>query len=253
MKKFLWMMVVWLTASIGLVWAEEPHITVRYEGNAAHNGTAQLEIVSGNERLIMDLFEPGLLSAPPVKNDILLGTSDNYYVADYIRDFPGDTLLTRVGEIKRKDIYVRGIASNRDDKTEFLDEHGTNYIFLVETAGIRVANLGYIGQSKLTPEQINQLGEVDILFLPFYNFRNGMSIYDRRGFNLVEQIHPRIVIPTGLDLETAEYAVKQWLGFYMDQMELKITHSKLPEQTSVIFMGPDAKRYGKVCKVPKFN
>jgi hypothetical protein len=253
MKLSLLITICFLLVVSNFALANNPEVAIQYHGNSTYNGTAQIEVTGISEHVIIDLFDPSLLSAAPTKNDILLSTCDDYYVADFIRDFPGEKLLTRVGEIKRDGVYIRGIASNRDDKEEFLNEHGTNYIFVVEVAGLRIADFGYIGQSKLTPEQMDQLGRVDIAFIPFCNFRNGMGIDDRRGFNLVNQVRPRVVIPTGLDIQTAKYAAQQWPGFFCDQKELKITQDQLPEKTSVLLMGPDAKRYGKICKVPKFN
>lgn len=237
-----------------LCFAAGSQVTIRYDGNNTYGGAAQIEIFNGEgQRVILDLCDPGHLSAHVIKNDILLTTSDDYFTADFIRDFPGEKLLTRVGEIKRDGLYIRGIASNRDEKDEFPDEKGTNYIFVIETAGLRIADFGYIGQKRLTQEQLTLLGNVDIALVPFYNFRNGMNAYNRKGFNLMDQVHPRIIIPTGLDMDTAQYAVEKWPGSYCESPALKISREQLPQQTRVIFMGSTARQYGLSCKVPKIG
>lgn len=231
--------------------AEQQHVTIQYAGNNTHSGNAQIELVNQDgERVIIGLYDPSLLTSPASEKDVLLMACHDYYLPDFIRDFPGERLLVRVGEIKRPGLYVRGIASDREEREMFLEVDGTNYIFLVEMAGLRIADLGYIGQKRLTSEQLAILGQVDIVLAPLYNFRNGMNAYNRKGFNLIDQIQPKLIIPTGLDPDSAEDAIEQWPGSYWDE-PFTIERSKLPRETRVLFMGPTARQYGKRLKIPK--
>lgn len=251
MRKILLLLVILVFTATGLVFAGGTGVTIRYEGNNTYSGTAQVEIINGDgQRVIVNLFDPAKLSAPVTQADVLLISGNDYYTADFIRDFPGEKLVARVGEIGREGLHIRGISSNRDDKTEFPDENGSNYIFLIEMEGIRIADFGYIGQGKLTSEQLKALGAIDIALLPFYNFRNGMSVYDPRGYRLMDQVKPKLIIPTGLDLDTALLAKEKWPTSYWDE-PLTINQNQLPVKTRVVFMGPEAKQYGKSCKASK--
>ena len=56
---------------------------------------------------------------------------------------------------------MRGIASAHTarDYEEFKPEGGSNYIFIVDMGGLRIAHFGDIGQEYLTEEQLAALGE----------------------------------------------------------------------------------------------
>jgi hypothetical protein len=56
--------------------------------------------------------------------------------------------------------------------------------------------LGDIGQTTLAKEQLEKLGNIDIAFMQFENEYSDMSIKNKKGFKLIEQFNPKIVIPT---------------------------------------------------------
>lgn len=248
MRKLLVLSLVLLIVSQGLVMADNQKLAIRYEDNA------QFELIAPDgARVMIDVYDPKLLSAPSVKKDILLTTHthSDHYAGDFGSSFPGQQLMSKVGEIKQDGVLVRGIASSHTASGKFMDEKGSNYIFLIEIAGLRIAHLGGIGQEKLTQEQLKLLGKIDIALAPLTNLASDMDVDNMKGFKLVEQIKPQIVIPTHTDLDTIKEAVKVWQGFYLDKPELLIDRGSLPKKTQVIFMGPKGTQYGKITKVPK--
>lgn len=48
-------------------------------------------------------------------------------------------------------------------------EMPTNTIFVVETAGLRIAHFGDLGQTEFTAEQLAALGRIDVAFMQFEN------------------------------------------------------------------------------------
>ena len=71
-------------------------------------------------------------------------------------------------------------------------ERGRNAIFVIETAGLRIAHLGDLGPSELTQAQLDALGQIDVLLIP----TGGIFTIDADGAtSIVTQIGPRIVVP----------------------------------------------------------
>jgi L-ascorbate metabolism protein UlaG (beta-lactamase superfamily) len=85
---------------------------------------------------------------------------------------------------------VVGIASEHDPVAG--TQRGANVIYVFETDGIRVCHMGDFGQSQLRAEQLEAIGDIDLLFVPV----GGMATIDgRAAAELVEQLDPSWVVP----------------------------------------------------------
>ena len=85
---------------------------------------------------------------------------------------------------------VVGIASEHDPVAG--TQRGANVIYVFETDGIRVCHMGDFGQSQLRAEQVEAIGEIDLLFVPV----GGMATIDgRAAAELVEKLDPSWVVP----------------------------------------------------------
>ena len=156
----------------------------------------------------------------------------------------------KIGEIKLKDVTIRGIASAHNEGYEFRDEGGSNYIFIVDMAGVRIAHFGDIGQEALTPEQLKVLGKVDIAITQLANSYSDMTAANKKGFKLMDQVQPKLIIPTHiLDPTCAEIAADKWIGYESYKKYLSLSTDKLPEATTIIFMGRNA----NLIKLPYSN
>jgi len=87
-------------------------------------------------------------------------------------------------------------------------ERGATAMFLVEVDGVRIVHCGDLGQTRLTPEQIEVLGEIDLLLIPV---GGKFTVDGQQAAGIVRQIKPRSVIPIHyktpaltFDLKTAE-------------------------------------------------
>jgi L-ascorbate metabolism protein UlaG (beta-lactamase superfamily) len=93
------------------------------------------------------------------------------------------------GEYETKGIHFKLIHSfhNQKDDKEQLE----NNVTVINWANIRLCHLGAQG-TKLTPEQLEQVGDVGILFVPV----GGKGCLDpKKAKEVIEQIEPRVVIP----------------------------------------------------------
>ncbi len=206
--------------------------------------TAQVELVSEEgTRVFIDVYDPNQVSSPATENDILLTTHSHFdhFNEDFLTSFPGQQLRFEPGEINLPDVTIKGIVSSHNITTE---PDGSNYIFIIDMGGLRIVHFGDIGQDQLTEEQLNELGEVDIAITQFSNSYSDMNIENKKGFNLMKQVQPRLIIPTHYDTDSLEYAIETWeVVCITDTNLLTINSSGLPEETTLIVMGQVAPVY----------
>ena len=148
---------------------------------------AQVELISQTgTRVLIDVCSPEVLSRPVTEKDILLTTHNHgdHRRLDFIKSFPGRQIDVKTGRIVLDDAAITGIAAAHSDGEVFREEGGSNYIYIVDMAGLRIAHFGDIGQKSLTSHQLKLLGKVDIAIMPLTNMTSGASARDRRGFDL---------------------------------------------------------------------
>lgn len=95
------------------------------------------------------------------------------------------------GEYAVKGITLLGFLTYRD--SEEGKRKGLNTVFVFESEDIRVCFLGNIGHD-LTPELIDQLSGVDILFVPVGG-TDGDGLDAKAAVGLIRKIEPRVIIP----------------------------------------------------------
>ena len=96
------------------------------------------------------------------------------------------TIIDEPGEYETREIYVLGKASNQPENKRQL-----NY-FLIEAEDLTIAHLGSTNQTKLENSDIDNFGDIDILFVPV---GGNNSLTGKQAANLVKELEPRIVIP----------------------------------------------------------
>ena len=237
-----------VAACRGAVQTPLPEITISYEDNA------QFELVSpAGTRVMVDVASPNVLSSPPTEKDILLTTHshDDHLNANFSDSFPGQQIKIEKGEIKLPDVSIFSIQGSHNSTPS--PEEGNNYIFVIDMGGMRLAHFGDLGQDSLSEDQLEALGKVDVAFAQFANSYSSMDISNKKGFNLMDQVKPRLIFPTHVDEETTQYAVEKWNGFYWDQASLQLSSADLGSETSFLFLGKYAKGLGKIYNVPQWG
>ena len=126
-----------------------------------------------------------------VEPDLLLVTHEHgdHNAVEAIGGEP-HTLRSTAGTHESPIGQVTGVASEHDDKAG--SERGPNTIFCFELDSVRVCHMGDFGQSGLRPEQIEAIGDVDLLFVPV---GGGFTIGAEQAALIVERLQPRWVVP----------------------------------------------------------
>ncbi len=142
------------------------------------------------------------------------------------------------GEYEIGGTFITGVASFHDDKKGEL--RGKNTIYVIEMDGITLCHLGDLGH-PLGPHLIEELGDVDILFLPVGEVS---TIPIDTAVEIVRQLEPPIVIPMHYKTE-AFTGNLSLVDKFLDKMrirelearpKLSITSSSLPSSTQTIVL-----------------
>lgn len=99
-------------------------------------------------------------------------------------------LIEGPGEYEIKGVSIQGIPAFHD-KT-FGKERGRVTIYTIEAEETKVCFLSDLGQKELFPEQIEDIGEVDVLLVPV---GGNYTIDAEAAAAVIGQIEPKVVIP----------------------------------------------------------
>lgn len=226
-------------------------VTIYYEDNA------QVELISPmGVRVLIDIANPALLSAPPTEQDILLTTHrhSDHYRQSFIDSFPGEKLTLETGTLSVDDVEIVGIPSAHNASDELPEQGATNYIFIVDIAGLRVVHFGDIGQEELTEDQLETLGQVDIAIMQFVNSYSRMDLKNMKGFNLIDQVQPALIIPTHFSSQALTVAAEKWEGFQTQTWPIQVDETMLIEgQTRFLAVGAYAKASARQYNFPDWT
>lgn len=212
------------------------------------HGQSCFEIIASQQKgeqikIVIDPFSEDIgLSLPKLEADILLATHD-HYDHNNIKGVAGDPFLVQgPGEYERKDVFIQGIPSYHDEKDG--KERGQNTIYTIEAEEMRLCHLGDFGQKELTSEQLEKIGDADILMVPV----GGNFTVDAKGAaKIISQIEPRIIIPMHYYLPKLKVKIDGLDSFLKEmgqkstepQPKLLIKKKDLPEEeTKVIVLQP---------------
>jgi L-ascorbate metabolism protein UlaG (beta-lactamase superfamily) len=173
-------------------------------------------------KIVIDPFDESYgLKPSKLQADILLvshehkdhsnvaGVSGNYF------------LIENPGEYEIKGVYVKGIPAFHDSSSG--KERGKVTMFKILTEEIKICHLSDLGQKELTEQQLEEIGEVDILLIPV---GGNYTIAAKEASMIISQIEPKIVIPMHYQLPKLKLKLEDLDKF------LKIMGSKNPEKLS---------------------
>jgi L-ascorbate metabolism protein UlaG (beta-lactamase superfamily) len=190
-------------------------------------------------RIVIDPYENNTgLKLPLLQADLVLITHnrDN----SNIRAVKGNPfIISESGEYEVKEVFVRGmssICSSHEEKD--LEE---NIIYLIEVEGIKICHLGNLGQKELTVEQLENIGDSDILMLPV---GGKYTIDAETAQKITNQIEPKIIIPMyykikGLKIDldgVDEFLKTMGQEDLKEQEEISIKKGDLPAETKIIVL-----------------
>ena len=208
--------------------------------------------------IVIDPFDEAIgLKVPSLSADVLL-ISHLHHDHDNKKAVKGNPFLIEgPGEYETKGVFVQGIASFHDDVQG--KQRGQNTIYTIEGEGIRLCHLGDLGQKELTSEQLEEIGDVDVLMIPVGGV---FTISTKEATKIISQIEPRLVIPmhyylpklkihpvksdkvgakqfNGVKLETVDKFLKEMGRKSVEpQPKLLIKKKDLPEETKIVVLKP---------------
>ena len=228
-----------------------------------YHEAGQTEIIKGNKRILIDIGIPSNLTREMrLKDEVLLTTcrDNDHYDIDFKKDFKGKQLFIEKGEIKTKDYYIKSISTYYTPDDAAAKSKYTNFIYIIEIGGLRIGHFGDLGIDSFTDEELKEIGEVDVAITQLVHRPSNYSLKNQKGFNIIKQIKPKIVIPTHMDEDNGdnynavvEKGIKMFSGMYSGQKFIELSKSKLPKETTLILSGPMAKAFGKIYKLEEFK
>jgi len=146
--------------------------------------------------LAIDPFDETIgLRVPKLEADILLISHSHFDHSNkkaVLSPIPGQFpfVIDGPGEYEIRGIFIQGIQSWHDEKEG--KERGDNTIYTIETEDLKLCHLGDFGQKELSADQLEKIGDVDILMVPV---GGTYTIDSKTASKIISQIEPKIVIP----------------------------------------------------------
>ncbi len=210
-------------------------------------GLSSFKITTKEATIITDPFHKDSgLTPPRGAADILILAQKNKPLYSAVSGISGDHFdITDPGEYDVKNVTVTGIPLKQEDKYVT--------VFLIESEDMRILNLTHIKEFNLKEEELEELGDIDILIVPV----GGNTVLSASAASkAVNEIEPRIVIPSHykmsrgagsasgggdliLDLDSVEKFTKEMGGKKEEMDKLTIKKKDLPvEGTKLVILEP---------------
>jgi len=140
---------------------------------------------------VIDPFSTEIgLRLPKIGADVLLVTHSHNDHSN-VKGISGDPfLINGPGEYEIRGIFIQGIECFHDESQG--KERGRTTTFIIEGDEMKLCHLGDFGQKELTPDQLEKIGNVDILMIPVGGV---YTISAQETSKVISQIEPKIVIP----------------------------------------------------------
>ena len=168
-------MLIWYYFSMVITWFG--HSCFRIEGKDAS--------------LLIDPFSKEIgLRPPKIKDDVVMVTHGHYDHSN-LEGLPSESFLIKgPGEYEVKDVFIKGIQSFHDKSQG--RERGLNTIYIIKMEDIALVHMGDFGQDALSEEQIDRIGDPDILMVPVGGV---YTVNYKEAVEAIRQIEPKVVIP----------------------------------------------------------
>lgn len=201
--------------------------------NISWYGQSCFRLESKGTSVLIDPFSKEIgLRAPRLNDNIILVTHEHYDHNNIESSSLEQFVIRGPGEYEKSGVHIEGFLSYHD-KVEG-KERGLNTIFLVRMEDMRLCHLGDFGQQKLNDEQVEAIGDVDILFIPV---GGKYTIDGKEATDIVKQIEPKIIVPMhykigglNIDIDGPDKFLKE-IGIKPEEVEtLKMQAKNLPTE-----------------------
>jgi L-ascorbate metabolism protein UlaG (beta-lactamase superfamily) len=194
-------------------------------------------------RIVTELYVVGGdINYSPIKEtaDVVMVTHghDDHSNVSAVQGKP--ELVRGDGTKTAKGIQFRGIATYHDASQG--TQRGPNTVFCFTVDDIKLCHLGDLGH-LLSPGQVNEIGTVDILFIPVGGFYTiDASIASR----ICDQLKPKVVIPMHFKTPKCAYPIAGVEDFLkgkknvrrVGNSEVEFEIEKLQAATEIVLLQP---------------
>lgn len=147
-------------------------------------------------------------------------------------------VISGPGEYEIRGVRITGIRTYHDSEGGL--RRGKNTVYVIELDDLVVAHLGDLGHVP-SSEQVQQMGNVDILLIPV---GGTFTINAAQAAEVVNLIEPKIVIPMHyktpslkLDVESVDRFLREMGVKQVEpQPKLVVNKSALPAETTVVLL-----------------
>jgi len=168
---------------------------------------------NGPSNVLFDPFiEKGTgLRSPKIDAEIIMVSNPEKEISMGSNKKESPFLISEPGEYDVREAYIKGIQAytkNKIPKTD--DGYERTVIYTMEAEDMKVCHLGRIGQKELTPDQLERIGEVDILLIPV---GGGESLEAAEASKIMSQIEPKVIIPMYYNFPKLKVKLDDLKGF----------------------------------------
>jgi L-ascorbate metabolism protein UlaG (beta-lactamase superfamily) len=198
--------------------------------------------IKGSQAIIItDPFPPELGYTLGKQTANIITVSHQHPSHSYVQGIGGEPRIIKgPGEYEISNILIIGIATFHDNQRGQV--RGKNTVYVMEIDGVSVCHLGDLGH-MLSTEQVEEIGNVDILFLPV---GGGSTISAAVATELILQLEPNAVVPMHYktpaikrELDSVDVFLKEMgIGQIEPRPKLTLSKSNLPLSTQVFLLGP---------------
>ena len=197
-------------------------------------------VIKGKEKaVITDPYHPDLgysLGEPEADIVTLSHLHPGHSYAEGVANNPKQIKVP--GEYEIGGVFITGIATFHD--TEGGKTRGKNTVYSIEMDGMTLCHLGDLGH-PLRPEMVDELGVIDILFLPVGEVS---TIPVSIAVETVKELNPHIAIPmhyktnvVARNLEPVDKFLKEMgIREAEPRSKLSVSESSLPSGTQVVVL-----------------
>lgn len=186
-------------------------------------GHSSFRIKTKTATVITDPFDTDMVGIkfPPTEADIVTVSHDHGDHNAHSKVTATRKIIDGPGEYEVMGVSVIGYKTYHDANKG--EERGKNTIYVFETEKLRFCHLGDLGHA-LDENLINEIGDIDILFVPV---GGGYTIGSKEAVDVISKIEPFFVIPMHYQQE----GLKPDLFSALTPVENFLKDSSLPTET----------------------
>lgn len=204
-------------------------------------GHASFKLKGKTASLVVDPYDSSVgPKFPKIEADIVAVTHQHFDHNSVTSVSGNPFVISGPGEYEVKGIEVVGVSSFHDNKQG--EQRGTNTIYNFKIDKVNICHLGDLGQSSLSDQQVQEIGNVDVLLLPVGGY---FTVDATEANKIASQLEPRIIIPMHFKEKETKIVELESVDKFLKEVgkenlaavsKLTITPDKFTDETQVVLL-----------------